>query len=338
MISLALCWACSRPVPDFCDENTLCEDPAKPFCDFNGQHEESEFIGNTCIPYPWDASVDPGADLDAAVVDAPPTACTPATTTCDSSMVIVCDEEGNVASTEACELGCHPSSSRCNHLAPSNGLAAQLDAAATGPDVVLSSGATIDTSAGTITGTNIAVPTEYVTVSPGAGGGAMQIVSRTKITLGAGGAIAANGGSAKGDTSFDQIICIPGDPCGPGAGAGSGGGILLEAPVVEVAGTAALVANGGAGHCGLRGAGAVPGVAAAPAPGTSCNGFSGGDGATGSTAARDGTGETDGGGTGAGGGGGVGRIRVNLRPGESFSPAPGAVVSPAVTVGGLSVR
>lgn len=143
----------------------------------------------------------------------------------------------------------------------------------------------------------------------GAGGGAIQLVSRTKI--GIAGVIAVNGGSL--------------------AGGGSGGGILIEAPVVEVTGT--LVANGAGGNSGcLLGTPGQDGrLDATPAQGGTCaSGGAGGNGGAGSVAA--GTGANVNLGT-AGtalaghGGGGVGRIRINTAPGGFqraglFSPNP----------------
>lgn len=148
----------------------------------------------------------------------------------------------------------------------------------------------------------------------GAGGGAIQLVSRTKISIG--GVLAANGASA--------------------SGGGSGGGILLEAPAIEVTGN--VVANGGAGAggCFLPKAGEDGRLDAIPATGgLACDptdGGNGGNGAAGTTFARSGT-SLNLAGTGintvfAGhGGGGAGRIRVNAAAGGltttgSFSPNP----------------
>jgi hypothetical protein len=132
----------------------------------------------------------------------------------------------------------------------------------------------------------------------GAGGGAIQLVSHTKIVLS--GVVAANGSSY--------------------AGGGSGGGLLLEAPVVDVSGS--VVANGGAGAGGCL----VPQVGenghldAAPAigGGTGCggDGANGGDGGAGAVPAHDGMSVSSFDSTvimvyGGGGGGGVGQ---GLRP------------------------
>lgn len=155
----------------------------------------------------------------------------------------------------------------------------------------------------------------------GLGGGAMQLVSRAKITVS--GVIATNGSS--------------------GSGGGSGGGILLEAPVVEVYGN--VVANGGAGAGGCF----IPKVGedgrpdATPATGGApceiSNG-QGGNGGANNAGAGNGAGTNVAamgqGSTFAGhGGGGFGRIRVNTIPGGFhragglFSPNPstGAIVT-----------
>jgi hypothetical protein len=149
----------------------------------------------------------------------------------------------------------------------------------------------------------------------GFGGGAIQLVSRTKITVS--GVVAANGSS--------------------GAGGGAGGGILLEAPVVEVSGS--VVANGGAGAggCLFPKAGEDGRLDAMPATGgdpCDTNGGKGGNGGAGNSGAGNGA-SINQAGTGTStafagyGGGGGGRIRVNTisggfhRTGGLFSPNPG---------------
>ena len=149
----------------------------------------------------------------------------------------------------------------------------------------------------------------------GAGGGAIQLVSRTKITVT--GVVAANGSSL--------------------AGGGSGGGILLEAPLVSLSGS--VVANGGAGAggCVFPQAGEDGRLDATPATGgdpCGSHGGQGGNGGAGNTGAGNGVSvnEADAGMLvlvfGGYGGGGVGRIRVNTIPdglnrtGGLFSPNP----------------
>jgi len=153
----------------------------------------------------------------------------------------------------------------------------------------------------------------------GFGGGAMQLVSRTRITVS--GIVAANGSS--------------------GSGGGSGGGILFEAPVVEVSGS--LVANGGAGAggCLFPKAGEDGRLDAMPATGgdpCDTTGVKGGNGGAGNSGAGNGDSINQAGlsfALAGYGGGGVGRIRVNTlsggfhRTGGLFSPNPstGAVTT-----------
>lgn len=145
----------------------------------------------------------------------------------------------------------------------------------------------------------------------GSGGGAIQLVSRTKISIT--GVVATNGSSV--------------------SGGGSGGGILVEAPIIEVNGS--MVANGAGGNSGCLFA--TPGengrLDATPALGGTCSvGGTGGSGGASSIAAGNGA-NTFLAGTGSSpawgghGGGGVGRIRINTAPGGFhraglFSPNP----------------
>lgn len=150
----------------------------------------------------------------------------------------------------------------------------------------------------------------------GAGGGALQLVSGTDITVS--GVIAANGSGGKG-------------------GGGSGGGILLEAPSIEVSGS--VVANGGGGGgCKLGEDGqldAMPAKGGIPCVQLVNTGIgspifvkagAGGDGAAAGSEAKAGDSVT-GPGSGGSGGGGIGRIRINTGPDGlsttgTFSPDP----------------
>jgi len=155
----------------------------------------------------------------------------------------------------------------------------------------------------------------------GGGGGAIQMVSRTKISIS--GVLAANGASA--------------------SGGGSGGGILLEAPVIEITGN--VVANGGAGAggCFLPKAGEDGRLDAIPATGgLACDpttGGNGGNGAAGTTFARAGASLNLAGISNivfAGhGGGGAGRIRVNTPAGGLTASG---VFSPNPSTGTLGTR
>lgn len=165
----------------------------------------------------------------------------------------------------------------------------------------------------------------------------MQIVSNTKIQLTAGGVLAANGGGGRRTDVF-SVFCAVGAPCGNGEGGGSGGGILLEAPVIEVGANSGIYANGGGGSCGAN-EGAEDGRnSTMPAAGQMCSGQtgSGGNGAAGMSAAMNGEGKSGDDSVGGGGGGGLGRIRINLAAGATFSPA--GQTSGALSVGAVSTR
>ena len=156
----------------------------------------------------------------------------------------------------------------------------------------------------------------------GAGGGAVQLVSRTSIAVE--GILSANGTSR--------------------SGGGSGGGILLEAPSVSISGN--VVANGGAG----AGGGFVPvsgedgrtdAQPAAGGPSNDDNLGEGGNGAAGNTAATAGADNNNASGLStdlnfAGhGGGGAGRIRINV-PDDGLTTT--GIVSPNPTSGSLGIR
>ena len=177
-----------------------------------------------------------------------------------------------------------------------------------------------------------------VASDPGGGGGAIQVVSGTSIVIAAGGFVSANGAGGKGNTGGITLFCFGNMPCGDGEGGGSGGGILLEAPVVTVAATGGIVANGGAGSCLLNAAAEGGQLSDVPASGQTCGGDTGngGSGAAGSFAAGNGGNGLNDAPVGGGGGGGHGRIRVNVALGQEFLPI--GTVSPAGSVGVLRTR
>jgi hypothetical protein len=158
----------------------------------------------------------------------------------------------------------------------------------------------------------------------GAGGGAVQVSSAGSLTVS--GLVSSSGGGGRGAPSHSS---------GGGAG-GSGGAILLEAPNLQVQGSAALTCNGGGGGQGAsQSSGGGDG-----ADGSSTNalqaqggnstgsgpGGAGGSFAGGATAGGPGT---QGGG---GGGGGVGIIRLNSN--GSCVVSPSATLSPAPSLNG----
>jgi hypothetical protein len=170
----------------------------------------------------------------------------------------------------------------------------------------------------------------------GAGGGAIQIVSRTTIKVtgvlsaGGGGAPAMNGAAGTGTAG--------------GGGGGAGGGILLEAPHVVLNGpTAGLAVNGGGGSSNCTtGAGQNGRPSTTPAAGGQCTGSTltnGGNGAAGTTDATHGVDFSVGtNGYAGGGGGGLGYIRINTLANNGFTIANGAFTSGNLSTGSIGKR
>ena len=162
---------------------------------------------------------------------------------------------------------------------------------------------------------------DFTPVTPG--GGAIQLVSKTRINIL--GVIDADGQTGE----FDQLT-------NDGAGfygGGAGGGILLEAPIVSLGDQAALLARGGGG-------GAGPSIedvdSMLPLPGLG----GGGDGAApgfDAEAGGDVAYNTNVAVSGGGGGGGMGRIRVNTMDG-TFEQAPSTIVAGSLTTGTVQTR
>jgi hypothetical protein len=182
--------------------------------------------------------------------------------------------------------------------------------------------------AGQASGTESLVPLRGGCASSGSGGGAIQISSATQIRVI--GVINVNGGLGVSDP----------DSIGGGA---AGGGILLEAPSVQLEANARLLANGGAGAAGNQ-LGSTSDTEA-PASGGKCIATStycgaGGDGGSKSTLPGDGgtPPATNGQVTGAGGGGGsVGRIRINTADG-TYVKSSGTIEAGALTTGKIATR
>jgi hypothetical protein len=123
----------------------------------------------------------------------------------------------------------------------------------------------------------------------GAGGGAIQIVAGTSISIGALGSVNAGGGGVAASAG------------------GSGGAILLESPTITIAGNVAANGGGGSYGSGFSPPGANGAGSSLPAPGS----YTGGNGSAGSSiVGADGQTDDAGGNVGAGGGG-AGWIRIN---------------------------
>jgi hypothetical protein len=142
------------------------------------------------------------------------------------------------------------------------------------------------------------------------GGGGLELLAGTSLTVDSNAVINMGGG---GDTEAYAI------------GGGSGGGILLEAPIVNLKG--ALVASGasgsayhGAGQNGsINVTGAVGGGSGIGGVGSSATSINGGPGTVMTTANF------------GGGGGGAGRIRINTGCGGALNVNSSALLTPGTT-------
>jgi hypothetical protein len=168
----------------------------------------------------------------------------------------------------------------------------------------------------------------------GAGGGALQLVSRSSVRLTGNGVINASGGGGRASSHATYAT--------GGGGGGSGGVVLIEAPQVVLDGAGVVVAaKGGGGAAASVSAtaahGANGGTNSTPAPGgTAAGQASGGAGGTGPTAATaggNGSASNDGG----GGGGGAGRARFNTSSG-GINPLNGAAVRAETGTGPIGTR
>jgi hypothetical protein len=154
----------------------------------------------------------------------------------------------------------------------------------------------------------------------GNGGGAIQLVAGKRLYISEHGYVSAGGlGGGKGFVTATTH----------GHGGGSGGSILLEAPIVEMAGV--LAANGGGGGGGTYGASAAEDgiwsemrAAGGYDPTSIAPGGAGSGGAE--INGEDGRRGTDD--KASGGGGGAGRIRINTSTGEATITGK---VSPALS-------
>ncbi|MBK7195077.1 MAG: hypothetical protein IPH80_21560 [Myxococcales bacterium] len=159
----------------------------------------------------------------------------------------------------------------------------------------------------------------------GAPGGAIQLVSRTQIAITSGGVLSVAGGGGR-------AFAAPEDGLNRATGGGSGGQIVLEAPVIQIAPTAYVVGRGGSGAAAksgqtslrMDGVAGDADVTSATVPGPTCTGCGfGGDG--GLVGAPPGQGSQ--GSTGMGGGGGsVGRATLTARTSTVTPPMAAMLV------------
>ena len=130
----------TRPNPEFCNSSTDCADPAKPFCDVNGDFGD---LRNDCIAQP---------PVDAAVaLDAPPGGCTAgAALACTGDTLTTCNVDGHTTTASTCPLGCGADHPGCLTFVPSHGLAGALLSAGGKLDVTIPRGSTLNTDNGIV--------------------------------------------------------------------------------------------------------------------------------------------------------------------------------------------
>lgn len=165
----------------------------------------------------------------------------------------------------------------------------------------------------------------------GAGGGALHLVSLSRVAVGATGRMNLNGGGGTGNGKDF-----------PAGGGGSGGSLVVEAPVVSVSAGAVVAANGGGGAGGCFNttsghANGQPGqLSATRAAGGDCpQQGDGGFEANGATTPSINGADSGPGGTtssGGGGGGSSGFIVLRASSAATVMIAGGAVVSPTATI------
>ena len=91
--------ACKTTDPLYCDEDTPCTDPDRPYCDLTGEYPASDGHGRTCIADPFgDSDADAGPD-------------TPDAAFCEAGTFVECVDGGkgrycNEAGSEYVDLDC----------------------------------------------------------------------------------------------------------------------------------------------------------------------------------------------------------------------------------------
>lgn len=177
----------------------------------------------------------------------------------------------------------------------------------------------------------------------GAGGGAIHLVSLTRVVMATTGRIVLNGKGAIGNVNVRSM----------GAGGGSGGSLVIEAPMLSMSMGSIAVANGGggAGGCPVCMGDFIPvcdnadgehgQLSAMRAAGGDCMGAgTGGYEATGVTTppANGANGDSSGFPFGGGGGGSSGFIILRGRAAANVMIPGGAVVSPPPTIGAVTAN
>ncbi|HTL84045.1 MAG TPA: choice-of-anchor D domain-containing protein, partial [Acidimicrobiia bacterium] len=111
--------------------------------------------------------------------------CTPGTGMCTNGMASTCNSTGHWSTPTVCALGCYSDNTRCWDVDPLNGLAAALDAARGKASYVLTDGAQIDTTSGTVVdGNSTIVSIPSVVVQQAAGFPSIRVFEVGAIKMG----------------------------------------------------------------------------------------------------------------------------------------------------------
>ncbi len=130
--------ACTARNPDYCTKDSDCSaNVAKPFCDVNGEFDESNHTANLCTPTPAECPAERCGCEPGLVVS------------CTSDQLVTCAADGHSTYPMTCGLGCS-SATGCATFEPSNGLGAAIASGYAEPDVTIPTGAKIDTTTGTV--------------------------------------------------------------------------------------------------------------------------------------------------------------------------------------------
>lgn len=262
VVGVLSCWACTEKNPLFCASDSECATTARPICDITGEFEGT---ANVCIATPADCSIErcgctPGEGLS-----------------CDGDQLTTCAADGRSSVISTCALGCS-TEGRCLTFEPSNGLGAAFAMSNAEAEVVLPTGARIDTTDGTVQDAegNIIPVTSIVidqdgTTSINAFVARSWILDDVKVTGSRAIAfVAFESISIRSvvDASADGILGGPGGQENPAVCVG--GGTLQDPPECPTLGCRA-VGGGGGGNADLGAAGggftAAGGAGGAKIPG-----------------------------------------------------------------------
>jgi len=170
VVALVALGACTKKDPLFCDGSHACTDPARPFCDVNGEFAASDGIKNTCIAAPYDAGV-----------DAAP-ACQASTSVCTAGEWKQCDATGSLIVDEICSLGCNDTADGCKQVVSVvTDCPAFVGDARTAPPIDLANQSVIDTTTGKVTTGGVDQNVDFKTVACSFGN--IRVLAGRSVTL-----------------------------------------------------------------------------------------------------------------------------------------------------------